>query len=85
MFTAAFWKDVTERAVKTVAQALIALWLVGGVFNVLEADWQDALGVALGAGVISVLTSVASAGVNKAEDEEPVTPSLLANATYKKV
>lgn len=50
-----------ERAIKTVAQTLITLWLADGVFNLLVVDWAQTLGVALGAGAISVLTSLASA------------------------
>lgn len=61
MFKIVFWKDAGERAVKTIAQTLLALWLVGDVaFNALSVDWGEALGVALGAGVISVLTSLVS-------------------------
>lgn len=62
MWTAAFWKDAAERAVKTAAQALLSLWLVGDViFDLFSVDWGAAAGVALGAAVISVLTSVVSA------------------------
>jgi hypothetical protein len=62
MFTAAFWRATAERAVKTFAQTLVAL-LSAGAFNVLKAEWQESLGVAAGAAVLSVLTSIASAGV----------------------
>lgn len=62
MFTKLFWKDASERAVKTVAQTLLTLWLTSeAVFNILTVDWQQAFGVAVGAGVLSVLMSVASA------------------------
>ncbi|MDN5917033.1 MAG: holin [Pseudonocardia sp.] len=62
MFSAAFWAASSERAVKTVAQALLSVWLVGDVaFNLLAVNWGSALGVAAGAGVISLLTSVVSA------------------------
>lgn len=61
MFTTLFWKDAGERAIKTAAQALLALWLVGDVaFNVLSVDWANAAGIAGGAAVVSLLTSVAS-------------------------
>lgn len=62
IFTKLFWLDAAERALKTVAQTLVTLWLTGqAVFNILAVDWQQALGVGLGAGVLSVLMSVASA------------------------
>lgn len=62
MFTRLFWIDALERSIKTVAQMLVTLLLAGeSVFNVLTVNWEQAIGVALGAGVISILTSIASA------------------------
>lgn len=62
MFTKLFWKDAFERSLKTVAQTLVTLWLTGEtVFNILTVDWRQALGVAAGAGVLSLLMSVGSA------------------------
>jgi hypothetical protein len=37
--------------------------------NVLTADWEQILGVSLGAGLLSILTSVASAKVH--DDDSP--------------
>lgn len=73
MWTLDFWKAAGERAAKTVAQTMLALWLVGDVaFNVFDVDWLEALGVGLGAAVLSLLMSVASSTVS------PVgTPSLV--------
>lgn len=62
MFTGSFWKATAERALRTVAQVLLALWLSDDVFNVLSVDWLNSLGVALGAAVISVLMSIVPAG-----------------------
>jgi hypothetical protein len=62
MFTAEFWKAAGERALRTVAQVLLALWVSDGVFNALSVDWLNALGVALGAAVISLLMSMVPAG-----------------------
>lgn len=59
-----FWKDALERAVKTIAQVLLA-FLGADVVDVLGVDWGKALGVALGAAVVSLLTSVASAGIGQ--------------------
>jgi hypothetical protein len=62
MFTKLFWIDALERGLKTVAQTLVTLFLASGeVFNLLVVDWKQALGVASGAGVLSLLMSVGSA------------------------
>lgn len=64
MWTSTFWLDAGERALKTAAQALLSLWLVGDVmFNLLDVSWGPALGVAAGAAVVSLLTSIVSAPV----------------------
>jgi uncharacterized membrane protein YbjE (DUF340 family) len=66
--TELFWLDATERAIRTIAQTILSLWLVGDVaFNLLQVDWKQTLGVALGAGVLSLLTSIvtASTGDNR--------------------
>lgn len=59
--TKLFWKDAAERAIKTFAQALVAL-LGAGAVDVLQVNWGDRLSVSVGAALISVLTSIASAG-----------------------
>lgn len=58
--TVEFWKDLVERAIKTFAQALLAVLAVG--VPIWELDWSGAFGIAATATVISVLTSVASIG-----------------------
>lgn len=65
MFSSVFWKDAFERGVKTFAQALLAIFLVAPQTNVINFDWPGALGVSATAAVISILTSVVSAGVTK--------------------
>lgn len=63
MLDAAFWTGVVDRAVKSFAQALLLLWGAGQGFDVLHVDVPSALGVAAGAAVLSVLTSIVSAPV----------------------
>jgi hypothetical protein len=60
VFNAQFWKDTAERAVKTFAQALAAVFGAEGL-GLLNAPWGTALSTAGMAAVLSVLTSVASA------------------------
>lgn len=62
MWTATFWKAVAERAIKTFAQALAAI-LGANAIGILDADWGQAASVALMGTILSVLTSVATAGV----------------------
>jgi len=71
MFTKEFWKETLERAVKTFAQFILVL---GGAeaFNVFELDWQTNLGLALGGVLMSIATSIVSAGVTKSDS-----PSLV--------
>jgi len=59
-----FILDLVERAVKTLAQSLIAYFAAGAV-NVLSADWGEALAVAGTAALLSVLTSLLSLKLGK--------------------
>lgn len=59
IFTRAFWSYAGERAIKTVAQAALAVIGTGAV-GILSVDWQGVVSVALMAGLVSVLTSVAN-------------------------
>lgn len=62
MFTRRFWKDTFERAVKTLAQAAVAV-LTANATGLLDADWVTVGSVAGLAAVVSVLTSVGSGAV----------------------
>lgn len=62
MHTEVFWHAAAERAVKTVAQTAAAL-IGAGAVSILDVDWQQVLGVSATAGVLSLLTSVASARI----------------------
>jgi hypothetical protein len=63
MRTRAFWTETAERAVKSAAQSLLLLWAGDSAFNVVDVDPRLAGGIAAGAAVLSVLTSIASTGV----------------------
>lgn len=53
-----FWNYSLERAIKTVAQAAIA-FLGSGSIGLFAIDWTGLASVSLGAGFLSILTSVA--------------------------
>ena len=57
----AFWTDVFDRAVATVAQAAVAT-LTAGVTGLVDVDWVSVGSVAGLAGAVSVLTSIAFRG-----------------------
>lgn len=60
----AFWASAFERAVKTVAQSALALLGTSQFVSALEIDWVEVGGVALLAGILSVLTSIAIPGAD---------------------
>jgi hypothetical protein len=62
MFTVKFWKDAAERAIRTAAQALLALWATD-VTGVLAVDWVQAGSVAALAALTSMLMSIIATGV----------------------
>lgn len=65
MLTQAFWIGLVDRAVKSFAQALLVLWGADAGFNVLQVNLGAAFGVAAGAAVLSILTSLVSAPVGE--------------------
>jgi hypothetical protein len=62
MFTIKFWKDAGERAIRTAAQALLALWATD-ISGVLAVDWLQAGSVAALAALTSILMSIVATGV----------------------
>ena len=58
-FSKEFWDYSLERALKTVAQAALA-FLGSGSIGLFSIDWVSLASVSLGAGLLSVLTSVIS-------------------------
>lgn len=55
----AFWASAIERAVKTVAQTALAVIGTDQLVSALSIDWVEIGGVALLAGILSILTSIA--------------------------
>ena len=58
-FSYEFWSYAGERSIKTVAQAAIA-FLGSGSLGLFAIDWAGLASVSLGAGLLSVLTSIVS-------------------------
>ncbi|MEV0396717.1 holin [Polymorphospora rubra] len=71
MFTASFWRQAAERAIKTFAQSAIAILSVEGL-GLVDAPWPAVGSVAGLAAVVSILTSVASTGVGQPESPSAV-------------
>jgi len=69
----AFWKDATERAIKTFAQVILALGAAGAL-NAFEVDWVTVLGVSVGAMLLSYASSVATAEIRKTDTASLVKP-----------
>lgn len=80
--TTAFWKDAAVRAVKTFAQAVLALMTTGSV-GLTHLDWLAVLNVAGAAALASVLTSITSlsnvgtSGTGKHVDTAPTITAAL--------
>ena len=66
-----FLSSLVERAVKTFAQALVAI-LTAGATDLLSVGWLAALSTAGMAALVSVLTSIASSAWG-----DPESPSLV--------
>jgi len=58
VFSKAYGLDVGERAIRTFAQALAAVWVAGAVTGLADVDWATSLSVAGMASVMSVLMSI---------------------------
>lgn len=67
-----FWISAIERAVKTVAQTAVATIVAANVSSVFDVDAWAVVGVSALAGLLSVLSSVASAPIGEKD-----TPSLV--------
>lgn len=71
MGTWKFWRQAIERAVKTAAQA-IGMALVGDGANVLTLNWKVVAGAALTGAVLSLMTSIATAGIGESDSPSAV-------------
>lgn len=78
MFTVPFWKAAAERAIKTFAQTLVVL-LGASAVDILAVDWPQALSLAAGAAVVSVLTSIASDAVTAQDGPSLTDAEVLAS------
>ena len=77
LVTGAFWVAAAERAVKTFAQTLAALFVADGT-GLLNTAWGDRASIAGMAAVVSVLTSIGSDAITKAPG-----PSLTSSEVVK--
>jgi len=59
MFNKEFWSYSIERGIKTIAQAAVA-YLGSGSLGLFSIDWASLMSVSLGAGLLSILTSIAT-------------------------
>ena len=60
IWSAAFWRGAAERAIKSFAQALVAVIGVGTV-GILQVDWVGAVSAAALTAALSLLTSIGNA------------------------
>jgi hypothetical protein len=71
VYTITFWKDAAERAIRTAAQALLALWATD-VSGVLAVDWVQAGSVSALAALMSLLMSVAATGTGSQDSASTI-------------
>jgi len=71
VYTITFWKDAAERAIRTAAQALLALWATD-VSGVLAVDWVQAGSVSALAALMSLLMSIAATGTGSQDSASTI-------------
>ncbi len=72
MFTKNFWKQAAERAVKSGVQAVVGLGILDGA-NLLHVDWKLVGLTFVGGVVLSLASSVVTAGIGAKDDPSAVT------------
>lgn len=65
LFTRNFWLDAVERALKTGAQFVIGGLGLGEITDAFAVDWRLGVGFGITGLALSLLTSIASAGVGQ--------------------
>lgn len=63
MWTASFWKDTIERAIRTAAQVAVGALTTSA--TIYEVDAKAVVGIVAISTVVSVLTSIGAAGVGE--------------------
>lgn len=71
MWSLKFWKQTSERALRTAAQVALSFWVVGET-GVLDVDWVQLGSVTGLAALASVLMSIVGSGLNDAENPSMV-------------
>lgn len=80
MFNRAFWRDTIERAIRAMAETTLGLLAASDqVLGILAIDWPQVGSIALLAGIVSILASMASVNVG-----EVGTPSPFSRYRYEK-
>ena len=70
MWSAKFWKETAERAIKSAAQAGILVIGIAEGFNLFELDVYNFTGAIAGGAVLSLLTSIGSSPFSRGDSPD---------------
>jgi len=77
MWSKKFWSDAVERALSTAAQSALLVLGAGAMpGDIINADWKNVGGFALGGAILAMLKAVAASNVG-AKDSASLVPSRL--------
>ncbi len=76
MWNRVWMAAAAERALKTAAQSMLALFLGDAALNVVNVNWGSAVAVSATAALVSLLTSIVSTPVGPSNS-----PSLVSDGT----